>query len=141
MINTLDELYDNYNYNKYNINDYIIYEKEILDIFNNHNVNKYKEIDELFLWIGRYYYEIEKNYDKMKEYYLMTIEKGKSIAMFNLGLYYDEIEKNYDKMKEYYLMAIEKGHNGAMNNLGVYYYKIKKNEIIYILTKLIYILY
>jgi TPR repeat protein len=36
--------------------------------------------------LGNYYYEIEKNYPKAIEYYLMSIEKGNSYAMNNLGL-------------------------------------------------------
>ena len=101
MFHTLEEVYDHYNYNKYDITDYIQYEKEILDIFNNHNIGQYINNDNLLVWIGNYYSNIEKNYDKMKEYYLMAIDKGHSSAMNNLGLYYEDIE-NYDKMKEYY---------------------------------------
>ena len=52
----------------------------------------------------------------MKEYYLMAINKGNSITMYNLGTYYEEI-KNYDKMKKYYLMAIQKGHLEAENKI------------------------
>ena len=64
-----------------------------------------------------YYKNIEKDYDKMKEYYLMAIEKDNSTAMYNLGHYYQTIKINYDKMKKYYLMAIKKGHFNAMYNL------------------------
>ena len=117
MINTLEELYDAYNYNKDDIDKYKMYEKEILDIFNNHNITQYKENNNLLVWIGNYYYEIEKNYDKMKEYYLMAIEKGILDAMNSLGLYYENIEKNYDKMKKYYLMAIQKGHSNAKKDI------------------------
>ena len=67
-------------------------------------------------------------YDKMKEYFLMAIEKGHSDAMNNLGNYYKNIEKDYNKMKEYYLMAIKKGNSHAMNNLGYQYQYIEKNN-------------
>jgi hypothetical protein len=73
------------------------------------------------------YYKIKKNYEQMKKYYLIAIEKGNSDAMYNLGFYYQETKKDYKKMKKYYLMAIEKGHCKAMNSLG-FYYQDKKND-------------
>ena len=51
----------------------------------------------------------EYNYDEMKKYYLMAIDKGSSKAMNALGLYYQYTEPNYNQMKKYYLMAIEYG--------------------------------
>jgi len=58
--------------------------------------------------IGTYYYN-QKDYDNMKKYYLMAIEKGNDSSMYNLGTYYYE-QKDYDNMKKYYLMAKEKGN-------------------------------
>ncbi len=124
---TLEQLYENYNLDKSYINQYIVYEKEILDMFNNHNVDDYKENEDLFLWIGIYYEKIEKNYDLMKKYYLMAIDNGNPHAMRSLGYYYQNIEKNYNKMKEYYLMAIDNGNSYAMYNLGFYYHYIEQN--------------
>ena len=46
------------------------------------------------------YYK-SKNYDEMKKYFLMAIDKGNLFAMNNLGLYYKYYEKNYDLMKKY----------------------------------------
>jgi len=103
----------------------------------NHIYNLYKyDIDErntfkmedsiIDLYYG-VYYEIKKNYEQMKKYYLVAIEKGNVSAMNNLGFYYRDIEKDYERMKTYYLMAIENNHSGAMNNLGFYYEKIEKD--------------
>ena len=66
------------------------------------------------------YYKKLKNYENMKKYYLMAIEKGSINSICKLGEYYEEIE-DYDNMKKYYLMAIEKGSVYAMFLLGIYY--------------------
>ncbi len=34
---------------------YLIFEKEILDIFNNDHTDHYTNNDKLFIWIGNYY--------------------------------------------------------------------------------------
>ena len=81
---------------------------------------------ELF-YLGVYYFEIEKDYDQMKKYYLMAINKGDSNSMYNLGCYYRDVEKDYDQMKKYYLMAINKGDSNAMNNLAWYYQNVEKD--------------
>ena len=80
--------------------------------------------------LALYYKEIEKNYELMKKYYLMAIEKENSTAMFELGLYYEDIEINHKLMKKYYLRAIDKGNSSAINKLLKYYYK-NLNENIY----------
>ena len=73
--------------------------------------------------LGEYYHIIEKNYDEMKKYYLMAIEKGDSAySMNNLGTYYHTIEKNYVLMKKYYLMAIDRKQTVAMINYAMYFY-------------------
>jgi hypothetical protein len=77
--------------------------------------------------LGRYYEQIEKNYDLMKKYYLQAIEKGYSDAMNSLGLYYFEIEKNYDPAKKYFSMAIDNGNIHALCNIGLYYEIVVKN--------------
>jgi len=71
------------------------------------------------------YYDIKKDYDQMKKYYLVAIEKGNCISMNNLGSYYKNAEKNYDKMKKYFRMAIKKDNDMAMYNLGFHYDRIK----------------
>ena len=79
-------------------------------------------------YYGFYFLFKEKNYDEVKRYYLMAIEKGSVYAIYNLGNYYRNIEKNYEEMKRYYLMAIEKGDSDAMCNLGCYYDNEKNYE-------------
>ena len=117
---------NNYNYIK-------IENHEII----NHIYNLYKYgIDERDTFkmedgiIDLYYgihYEIKKNYELMKKYYLTAIEKDNCDAMNYLGLYYGKIEKDYKQMKKYYLMAIKKGNDTAMYNLGLYYKEIEKD--------------
>jgi len=80
--------------------------------------------------LGIYYDEVEKNYDLMKQCYLMAIELKDTSAMNNLGFYYEEIEKDYDLMKKYYLMAIhaDEPDNDSMFRLTRYYEEIEKND-------------
>jgi TPR repeat protein len=59
----------------------------------------------------------------MKKYYLMAIDKGSIVAMYNLANWYNAIE-NYKLMIKYYLMAINKGCIKSMYNLGCYYNNI-----------------
>jgi hypothetical protein len=89
--------------------------------------------------LGRYYQYSSVDYDLMKHYYLMTIDKGAkrpcevscavlcASAMYYLGCHYQIKEKNYDLMKKYYLLAIDKGNKNAMNYLGCYYKYIEEN--------------
>ncbi len=99
----------------------------IVNIYNN-NFEKHFDYDNFTLSkIGEYYQYVEQDYDQMKKYYLMAIEKGDGYSMYKLGYYYDEIEKDYDQMKKYYLMSIKKGNSDAMHNLGLYYDEIEEN--------------
>ena len=93
----------------------------IYDLFKNSIKITNIDDDIVCLYYGVYYERIEKNYDAMKKYYLIAIEKGNTIAMNNLGFYYEHIEQNYDEVVKYYLMAIEKGHDGIKKQLLVYY--------------------
>jgi TPR repeat protein len=108
MFNTLEEIFNKYNYNIHLI------ELKTNDVMKNH-------------WNGNYYRDIEKDYKKMKYYYLTAIEEDYINSMNNLAIYYEEIEKNYLKMKYYYLTAIEKGSKDSMNNLANYYREIEKD--------------
>ena len=102
---------------------------KILDIFNGYYEETQFDNILIFLWIGIYHEKITKNYELMKKYYLMAIEKGCSIAMKKLGYYYNHIEINYDLMEKYYLMAIEKGDENSMNFLGIYYKNIGNYDL------------
>ena len=106
---------------------------------NNHKTNSHKKylskvqylIDngytEALNTLGLYHYTFTKNYNEMKKYYLMAIEKGVISSMHNLANYYRFVEKNYDEMKKYYLMAIEKGFEHSMFELGIYYQYTEPN--------------
>jgi len=75
-----------------------------------------------------HYYSIEKNYELMKQYYLMTIELNDTVSLNNLGVCYQYyVVKNYDQMKKYYLMAIALNDTETMYNLASYYDLIEKN--------------
>jgi TPR repeat protein len=117
------------------------YTNLIIEMYNNKNIDpkKYDLEDVVILnLIGQYYHHIytnkvmkiyyfsrfyryEKDYDKMKKYLLMAIEKDYEASMHNLACYYYNVEKNYELMKKYYLMAIDKQFVSSMNNLGYYY--------------------
>jgi len=93
-----------------------------------HGINRIENLEISDSTIDLYYgvyFKIKQDYDQMKKYYLMAIEKGNEYAMNNLGFHYEHIEKDYELMKKYYLMAIEKGYKNAMYNLGFYYEEIK----------------
>lgn len=38
--------------------------------------------------LSDYYHFVKKDYVKMKKYYLMAIELGDTVLMYNLGYYY-----------------------------------------------------
>jgi TPR repeat protein len=57
--------------------------------------------------IGKYYRNIKKNYDMMKKYLMMAIDKGHMNAMRNLGFYYMNIENNPDMSKKYLSMLLK----------------------------------
>jgi uncharacterized protein len=79
--------------------------------------------------LGLYYQSIN-DYDNMKKYWLMGIDKGNTNCMYYLGLYYrcqalnplNPDNSDYDMMvKKYLIMAAEHKHTRAMYKLGRYY--------------------
>ena len=100
--------------------------KRIHDLFFNNII--YNPLNDIEIsYLAWYYKNIKIDYDLMKKYYMMGIDKGNTNDMNHLGSYYKNIEKDYDQMKKYYLMAIDKGNPHAMNNLGWYYGYIEKD--------------
>ena len=71
------------------------------------------------LYIGHYLRK-HKIYDKMKNYYLKSIEKGNINAMVALGYYYS-FNQDHKNMEKYYLMAIKNGSVEAMILFGMSY--------------------
>jgi len=120
MFETLEEIYTKFDYDIKKIKKYSYLTDYILDLYNNKNIEIDSSDVNKLLWNGNYYKNIEKDYDKMKKYYLMAIELNDSNAMNSLGYYYQNIEKDYDEMKKYYLMAIELNNDSAMNKLNNY---------------------
>ena len=67
-----------------------------------------------FIYLAKYHCN-EKNYDLMKKYYLLLIEKGCAVGMKNLGVYYRDFEKNYDLALSYLNQAQAKVPRGDEN--------------------------
>ena len=83
------------------------------------------ETDQEMFFYGLYFEETEE-YEKMKKYYLMAIEKGNCLAMNNLGMYYYSLE-DFDTAKKYLLKGVEKDNIDCIVNLGTYYNNIENN--------------
>ena len=72
-------------------------------------------------------YLVEKNYEKVKEYYLKTLNLGDKSVLNDLGAACYEL-KEYEEAEEYYIKAIKSGNKKTFNNLGVLYYELKNYE-------------
>jgi TPR repeat protein len=69
--------------------------------------------------LGAYYEDI-KDYDNMKKYYLMAVEKNNWDALVDLGYYYQMI-KDYDNMIKYYFLALDKAKSLTHKGLVIAY--------------------
>ena len=77
--------------------------------------------------LGTYYQLTEINYELMKKYYLMAIEKENIDAMNNLKKFYDKsIKNNIDIYDEYLFKYINIEHEHIQNNLSYHFKFIKK---------------
>lgn len=90
--------------------------------------NKFQEpeTDIEMLYFGKYY-EVKRDLNNTKKYYLMAVDNGNTDAMHYLGWYYLYLEKDYDKMEKYWLMAIEGGNNRTLYDLGRYHHYTTKD--------------
>ena len=75
--------------------------------------------------IGFYYQTIEKDYNKMKKYYLMAIKNKYFCSLYNLAIFYEHTNKNFNNMIKYYKLACDNGCITSMFRLAVSYYIIK----------------
>ena len=107
MEEELIKIFNEYNITYIQMNDDMI--NKIYNLFKNDIFYNPENGDE-YKFLGLYYENIKKDYEKAEKYYLMAIEKGNVDAMNNLGIYYYNIKKDYEKAEKYYLMAIEKGN-------------------------------
>jgi TPR repeat protein len=105
-------------FNKDDIENNDIFKMHMIDLFMNNKVEDIED-DKYWLYVAIYYC-VKENYELMKKYYLMAIEKGNVDAMFLLGWYYHDIYNEDELTKKYYLMAIDKGNITAMIKLGDY---------------------
>jgi len=107
--------------------------KLILDIFNkkyDSNLliqNKY-DLDIGFTnYVLAVYFQVNKKYQLMKYYYLISIENNFTESMYNLAVYYKNIETDYFLMKKYYLLAIENLCANSMYDIAEYYFNHENN--------------
>ena len=79
-----------------------------------------------FLYLAKYYRRV-KEYELMKKYYLLIIEKGCLRGMRLLGCYYRDVEKNYDLAIKYLKQATMGGWYGTetLHDLGCTYRDMK----------------
>ena len=125
----MEDIRNHFNYHKNTLNVYLEIENYIIGVYNHSIIDEETTCPHKLFWNGRYYQDLEKNYELMKKYYSMAIEKGNSTATHSLGVYYQLIEKDYELMTKYYLMGIENGDKNAMHNLDSYYKKIEKDYV------------
>jgi len=127
---SLKDIYDKCKINPVYIKYYIPYENEILDMFNNNNINTYLNTDkgELLVWIAIYYMDVENNVDKAIEYYLKAIDKGNTMAMCSLGRYYlfESFDSNISK--SYILLKDQKIHDQMLFNKALDYFTMAANK-------------
>lgn len=76
------------------------------------------------------FYEMQKQYDKMKEYYLMAIKHKNTKAMIKLADYYGCIEKDFILMEQYLDKAIDCGDLKAMGYYAEYCRHYKSIDIL-----------
>ena len=106
-------------------------EKALWNIYNLFVDKKYFEPTtnmEMF-YMGRYYQNIEINYDRAEKYYRMAIEKNNIDAINSLAVFYEQKRANYDLAEKYYLIAVEKNNSRAMNNLANLYKKKENYDL------------
>jgi hypothetical protein len=64
-----------------------------------------------------------KNVELAKKYYLMSIEQGDELSMYNLAdLYYNE--KNIELMVQYFEMAVQHGDDASRKRLILHYHSV-----------------
>ncbi|WP_297576607.1 tetratricopeptide repeat protein [uncultured Campylobacter sp.] len=69
-------------------------------------------------------YELEQNYDKAVEYYIMNCDKGYAGSCTNLGILYhvgDKIKQDYKKANNYFSKACDGGEPRGCFSFGVAY--------------------
>jgi len=64
-----------------------------------------------------------KNFDLAKKYYLMSIDEGDELSMYNLAdLYYNE--KNTELMVQYFELAVQHGDEASSKRLILHYHSV-----------------
>lgn len=86
---------------------------DLLNNFSDEDQETDNDDSMLYCCYAKSYYD-KKEYDEMKKYYLIAIEKNNINAMIKLGQYYHKIEINRVESEKYYLMAIKYNNLEAM---------------------------
>jgi tetratricopeptide (TPR) repeat protein len=101
---------------------------KVIRLFEHNIIDKDDTNSNYLNYVGLYYHKVRPfRYDLMMKYYLMAIEKGNDMAMYNYGNYYENIDNGI--MVKYYLMAIEKGNESAMIDYANYLKNVKNDYV------------
>jgi hypothetical protein len=99
-------------------------EENILQLFNNGVVDHNNDC--MFIWIGLYYFDVDKKPDLMEFYYMAAIDKGDAFAMFRAACHY--LKKRHIEYVKYFQMSFDNGyHFSAIYASGMCYFKKKYN--------------
>jgi predicted transcriptional regulator len=98
--------------------------KKYYNLLINNTFFEINNIDDMYYMA--IYYECNRNYDIMKKYLLMAIDKGCVAAMKRMAHYYMYTENNSEMANKYYFMIIINKNSDELNNLG-HRFKIKKD--------------
>lgn len=88
------------------------------------NKKKFKPIDDVeCYYVGMYHYIHTSDNCLVKKYFLIAIDQGHVLAMYNLAMFYVK-NKEYANAEKYFLMAIDHGDVASMIQLAdMYLYK------------------
>ena len=120
----LKEIIENYKYTYIPVEDFSY--NKILNLFTKNEIFEPETSNE-FLYLGLFYVNIKKDYNKAEEYYIKASDLGHVVAMNNLGYLYYNNKKDYNKAKEYYIKAASMGRPASMTNLAFLYENLHKD--------------
>lgn len=110
---------------KYERVDYNMYDDRTignLNVIVSGNLREKYDCPILCCYAGNYALSELKNSVLSEHYYLMGVDLGDRISMYNIGiLYYDQLK--YDQAEQYLLMSAEHGNSESFIDLGVMYTK------------------
>lgn len=96
--------------------------------FKNKIINNKKKFGEIYHRIGLIY-KRKKNYPKMKEYLMKSIDCANTDSMIELGLHFQCVEIDYVLMMKYYLLSIIFGSSKALEDIKKYFKSKTKSNM------------